>query len=192
MVEMHGPIAGLVQQDFEDSWSGTNGTAKHLPEESETDTRLLTDTQSDEAIVAFAQKQISQAERRIWLETPYIDMPNVGTMLMEAKKRNPSLDVQVIIPRFNNSPSDRLRTSRIVRTLGEAGIEAHKYGKTYRRLNHAKLLFVDDMVMFGSSNFNISSLAGNNAEIEVATRNPGVVAQLERWYAEDLNETVND
>jgi phosphatidylserine/phosphatidylglycerophosphate/cardiolipin synthase-like enzyme len=98
--------------------------------------------------------------------------------------------VRVIIPRYNIYPVDRLRANKVCGTLQDAGIDARQYGASYRRLNHAKLLLVDDTAMFGSSNFNSSSMAGNNAEIAVATENPAVLAQLERWYEEDLKESI--
>lgn len=84
---------------------------------------------------------------------------------------------------------DRLRTNKVCKQLRAAGIEAYQYGKTYRRLNHTKMLLIDGMSVFGSSNFNTSAMAGKNAEISIATSNPSMVEQLERWYSEDLNES---
>jgi len=48
------------------------------------------------------------------------------------------------------------------------------------------------MGVFGSSNFNASSLAGGNAEVSIATHNPSMVEQLERWYDEDLKDSLRD
>ena len=192
VIEMRGPVASLVAQDFDSSWLKTNRTAQIVPDASETDTYLLTDTVSERAIVPFARERIAEAQHRVWLETPYLDMADIGEFLLDIKQGSPNLDVRVIVPRFNNSPADRLRTHRTVSTLALAGIAAHRYGRTYRRLNHAKLLLIDDMALFGSSNFNTHSLAGSNAEIEIATRNPGIVSQLERWYYEDLQESITE
>jgi cardiolipin synthase A/B len=190
MIEMQGPIVSLISQDFNSSWSKTNWTAQVMPDPSETDTYLLTDAVSSTTIVPFARGRIAEAQHRIWLETPYLDMADIGQRLLDLKQDKPDLDVRVIIPRFNNSPADRLRTRRTISTLALAGIATYCYGRTYRRLNHAKLLLIDDMALFGSSNFNTHSLAGRNAEIEIATRNSGLVGQLERWYLEDIEESI--
>lgn len=117
-------------------------------------------------------------------------MVTIGEALMQAKEQTPELDVQVIMPRFNNYPVDRMRTKRVCKQLREANISTYRYGKTYHRLNHAKMIIIDDIALFGSSNFNRSTLVGNNAEIAIATRDSKLLQQLECWYYEDRNESV--
>lgn len=189
MVRMRGSISELVQQDFEDSWNGENRAAKFLPDQ-EADTYLLTDSGHEEQIMDFSLSAIRQARDMIWLETPYLDMKHMGSALAEAKNNNPELDVRVILPRYNNYPVDRMKSLTNRRQLEAAGIDVCFYGKTYRRLNHTKMLIIDDMGIFGSSNFNSSGIAGGNAEIAVATRNESMVEQLKRWYTEDLQEAA--
>jgi len=192
MVRMQGPIADLVQADFDRSWEGNNTKAQQIEDPYEPGTFLLTDSGTEAGIMDFVLEATEGAKKRIWLETPYLDMANIGAALIQAKSRNPELDVRVIIPRFNNYPVDRVRTSGVCKELNEAGVLAYQYGKTYRRLNHTKMLLVDNMGVFGSSNFNASSLAGGNAEVSIATHNPSMVEQLERWYDEDLKDSLRD
>ncbi|MBI5122790.1 phosphatidylserine/phosphatidylglycerophosphate/cardiolipin synthase family protein [Candidatus Roizmanbacteria bacterium] len=189
MVKLHGSVAALVQGDFDASWDGKNSQAKVLPDD-EQGTYLLTDSQQDETIVDFALDKIAHATQRVWLETPYLDASGIGAALIQAKKDNPALDVKLIVPRYNNYPVHRLMVDHMLDPFAKSDIETYKYGKTYRRLNHTKLLLVDDAVMFGSSNFNSSHLAGNNADIEISTQNAGILGQLERWYQEDMQESV--
>jgi len=190
MVNLGGPIAGLVHQDFEDSWEHRNSAAKVIPEPGESGTFLLTDSHEDHQIVKFLQDRIRQATSRIWLETPYLDVPGIGAELIEAKRNHPSLDVKVTVPRFNNYPVHRLRANSMLSDLSKHGIETYQYGVTYRRLNHTKLLLIDDAAAFGSSNFNLSSMAGGNAEIEVVTQNPQLVSRFEDWYTEDIQDSI--
>jgi phosphatidylserine/phosphatidylglycerophosphate/cardiolipin synthase-like enzyme len=190
MVRMQGPIADLVQDDFNDSWAGNNRESKIIEVADEPGTFLLTDSGKEEQIVQFALEHIIEAKNRIWLETPYLDMAGIGSALCLAKKNNPKLDIQVIIPGYNNYPIDRLRAEKVCQALREANITAHMYGKSHKRLNHTKMLLIDDVGVFGSSNFNSGSMAGKNAEIAVATKNISMVNQLERWYAEDLMEAI--
>ena len=189
MIALRGPIARCVQQDFDDSWEARNTTAKLITDIGEPGTHLLTDTKTDQQILPFALQSIRQATDRIWLETPYLDVAGIGQALIAAKRERPSLDVRVIVPRFNIYPVHRLKGTRMLDPLARAGIETHRYGVTYRRLNHPKLLLADRVAMFGSSNFNASSMAGGNAEIIVATTNPNIVQQLDTWYQEDLRES---
>jgi cardiolipin synthase A/B len=189
MVRMQGSITNLVQDDFNRTWDGKNNHPV-LISDKEQDTSLITDAKDGGKIVDFAIEKAREAEERIWLETPYLDVAGIGTVIKEAKQANPSLDVRVIVPRFNNYPMHRLRVDQMLDPLADVGIETYKYGVTYRRLNHTKLLLIDDMAMYGSSNFNLSHIAGNNADIEIASRNGNLVEQLERWYIEDSKESV--
>jgi len=189
MVRMRGSIANVAWQDFEDSWNGDNQTAKRLPDK-EPGTFLLTDSGQEKQIVDFSLAAIKQAKHIVWLETPYLDMTAIGPALIEAKKNSPTLDVRVILPRYNNYPIDQMRAEANCQKLEAAGIETCLYGKTYRRLNHTKMLIVDDMGVFGSSNFNSNGMAGGNAEIAVATQNEPMVDQLKRWYLEDLQQAA--
>jgi cardiolipin synthase A/B len=190
MVKMRGPITDSIQADFDSSWEGRNVAVHKVEDATEPGTFLLTDSGKEAGIVQFVLDAAEKAEKRIWLETPYLDMATIGNALMGVKEMSPDLDVRVIVPRFNNYPVDRLRTNKVCAQLQATGIQARQYGRTYRRLNHAKMLLVDDMGVFGSSNFNSSSMAGKNAEIAIATLNPNMVEQLERWYSEDLNESL--
>jgi cardiolipin synthase len=190
MVQIQGSASTAIQHDFDQSWAGNGSKTRSQFERDPHETLLLADTGEDEQIVSFAYEHIAQASERIWLETPYLDMEGIGAALCLAKKDNPELDVRVIIPRFNNYPVDRFRTKKACRTLQDAGVDAHLYGVSYRRLNHAKMLLIDDMAMFGSSNYNTGKMAGGNAEIAIATNNPSLVGQLEQWYNEDTKESI--
>lgn len=190
MVRMQGPLAQLIQQDFERTWQGDNRQAVEIEDLDNPGTRLLTDTGRQEKITQHVLGLIDGASERVWLETPYFHMASMGTALMRAKKRRPELDARVIIPRFSNYPIDRLRAGRICSTLSKAGIGAYQYSNQQGQLNHTKLLMVDNVAMFGSSNFNAGLLAGRNAEIVVATDNEPIVKELADLYEVDLAGSV--
>lgn len=190
MVRMQGPMARLIQQDFDRTWQGDNDMAVDIEDEYNSGTRLLTDTGRYETITQHVLESIDEASERVWLETPYFHMASMGAALKRAKQRRPELDARVIIPRFSNYPIDRLRAGKICSSLWKMGVQAYQYSNQYGQLNHTKLLVVDDTAIFGSSNFNAGFLAGKNAEIVVATDNVPLVSQLTDLYETDLKHSV--
>ncbi len=182
MVRMKGPIVRHLGRDFEETW---RGEALHCRSEAIEDATIVVDTPGESAIVSYVQQLISRATERIVIETPYLWIPATEQLLIRAAKQG--VQVALIIPKRSNQPLFRPSLTHL-RRLSNHGIEVHRYADN-EGMTHAKVLLCDEVVVFGSSNFN-ELLSGMLAEIAVISSDAGLVDQIGAMLLEDMSVSI--
>lgn len=135
-----------------------------------------------EAIHRVQVEAIHQADRRIWLVTPYF-VPGEAAQMALSSAALRGLDVRVIVP----ARSDSIIVSAAARSyydeLIAAGVRIFEYGP---RVLHTKALLVDDdTCLIGSANFDHRSFR-LNFELSLLLHDPALGAALEAQLVEDL------
>ena len=130
---------------------------------------------------------LTLAERRVRITSAYFapDDHFLG-LLCDAGSRG--VDVEVMVPGTNADQRfvQLAAEAQFARLLG-AGVRIWSYQPT---MIHAKIILVDDLVAcVGSANFDRRSMKLNH-EVEVMVLDPGVVAELDRHYDEDVANSV--
>src|SRR6266700_2129072 len=195
-VQVEGPVVRDLLGGFLDNWAEATGCIlsgeRHLP-----DVGGFDDGIQAQVTRSTAQKGSTDAEQlmygaiacareRIWLTTAYFAPRRAFVdALCDAVRRG--VDVRVL---SNGPHTDR----EVVRQAGRRCYE-HLLGCggrifEYRRtMLHAKVLLVDShWVTVGSVNFDNRSFALND-ELNISFRDPGVVAELEKHFLADLEDT---
>ena len=194
-VRVEGPIVRDLLSGFVDNWAEATSCMlsgrQHLPDVGGFDdgiqaqvTRSTAQKGSTDAEQLF-YAAIACARERIWLTTAYF-APRQAFVdaLCEAERRG--VDVRVL---SNGPHTDR----EVVRQAGRrcyqqllgCGGRIFEYQRT---MLHAKVLLVDShWVTVGSVNFDNRSFALND-ELNISFRDPGVVAELEKHFLQDLED----
>jgi cardiolipin synthase len=132
-----------------------------------------------EGIVAMIQ----QAERDIWIVTPYFIPDEVLLRSMIVKARA-GCNVTLIVPAQSNHPVTDFARRKFTRELRRAGGTILLYTGG---MIHAKAIVVDDRVaLFGSPNFDLRSLFVN-FEVGVLVYTPQEIAAVSAWV-EDVRK----
>ena len=126
---------------------------------------------------------IFQAERRVWIATPYF-VPDEGLLraLVIAVRRG--VDVRVLSPERSNHALSDFASASCLRDLGSAGVSIRRFDK----MLHAKTLLVDDrLAVVGSANFDMRSLF-LNFEVALFFSSSAEIARLDRWFEESFGQ----
>lgn len=133
-------------------------------------------------VVQSLYRQIAQAQRCVWLVTPYF-LPSLKLrrVLIDAARRN--VDVRVLVPgRLTDHPAIRHASRRHYARLLRSGVRLFEFQP---RFVHAKVALCDQWVSIGSTNFDRWNLLWNldaNQEIDDAA----FAAQLRRVLEADF------
>jgi cardiolipin synthase len=123
---------------------------------------------------------IQEADRSIWIVTPYFIPDDVLWRSLIVKARS-GKEVTLIIPRRSNHPVADFARKHYVRELQRAGARVLLF---HPGMLHAKAMIVDDRVaLFGSPNFDLRSLFVN-FEIGILVHTPAEVAAMKNWAVE--------
>ncbi|WP_164102904.1 phospholipase D-like domain-containing protein [Candidatus Laterigemmans baculatus] len=128
---------------------------------------------------------IAQAQRSIWIETPYpVFTPPILEALLAARERG----VQVVLLTGSLSSTDRPATyaayQNLKGTLLRAGVEIWEYLGTDHL--HSKSMVIDDCIaVIGSYNFDPRS-EYLNLEVSIAAYDPAAAAALKATIREEL------
>jgi len=135
-----------------------------------------------EGIVAMIQ----QAERNIWIVTPYFipDEVLLRSMIVRARA---GCNVTVVVPLKSNHPVTDFARRNFVRELTKAGGRVLHYDAG---MLHAKAIVVDDRVaMFGSPNFDLRSLFVN-FEVGVLVYTEPEIHRIRAWIEDVMKRCV--
>lgn len=135
-----------------------------------------------EAIHRVKVEAIHQANRRVWLVTPYF-VPGEAAKMALTSAALRGLDVRVVVP----ARSDSIIVSAAARSyfdeLVSAGVRVFEYQP---RMLHTKALLIDDdTCLVGSANFDHRSFR-LNFELSVLLHDAALAARLEQQMQEDL------
>lgn len=123
---------------------------------------------------------VQQAERSIWIVTPYFIPDEVlhRSLLVQARA---GIDIRLVVPARSNHPITDYARKPYLRELHAAGVKILLYGPG---MNHAKLLMVDESTaLWGSANMDLRSLFVN-FEAGVVTYSPQDTVEIGRWMQE--------
>lgn len=123
---------------------------------------------------------VQQAERSVWIVTPYFIPDEVlqRSLMVQARA---GIDVRIVVPARSNHYITDLARRHYLQTLQAAGVKVLLYGPG---MNHAKLLLVDGQTgLFGSANMDLRSLF-LNFEVGAITYSPAEADAMRGWIEE--------
>jgi cardiolipin synthase len=123
---------------------------------------------------------VQQAERSVWIVTPYFIPDEVlfRSLLVQARA---GIDVRIVVPAKSNHRITDLARRQFLRSLQAAGAKILLYQPG---MNHAKMLLVDGKTgLFGSANMDLRSLF-LNFEVGAITYSPTEARAIGDWMQE--------
>ncbi|WP_342780507.1 cardiolipin synthase [Arenimonas fontis] len=192
-LRLRGEVVRWLQLAFLEDWHYTTGVAlrdrnlwPELPPG-----RLLAQVLPSgpdspwEAIHRVMVEAIHQADRRVWLVTPYF-VPGEAARMALTSAALRGLDVRVLVPARSDSAIVRAAARSYYDELLAAGIRVFEYQP---RMLHSKALLVDgDTCLLGSANFDYRSFR-LNFELNVLLHDVGTAGALEKEIAACLAES---
>ena len=167
---IEGPAVSLLDEIFIADWSFASGQPidrLHAeiptgppPSAGTSELQIVAsgpDVQGDplyEGILSLVQ----QAERSIWIVTPYFipDEVLLRSLMVQARA---GIDVRLVVPARSTHPITDLARKHYLRELQKAGVKVLLYGPG---MNHAKVILVDEATgVWGSANMDLRSLFVN-------------------------------
>lgn len=191
-LRLEGEVVRWLQLAFLEDWHYATGTA--LRDEKFWPTLEAGDVLAQvlpagpdspwEAIHRVQVEAVHQANRRVWLVTPYF-VPGEAARMALTSAALRGLDVRVIVP----AHSDSLIVSAAARSyyddLLAAGVRVFEYGP---RMLHSKALLVDeDLCLIGSANFDHRSFR-LNFELSLLMHGRELASRLEAVLVDDLGQ----
>ncbi len=135
-----------------------------------------------EAIHRVQVEAIHQADRRVWLVTPYF-VPGEAARMALTSAALRGLDVRVIVPAHSDSVVVSAAARSYFDELLSAGIRVFEYEP--RMLHTKAMLLDDDTCIVGSANFDHRSFR-LNFELSVLLHDETLAGQLEKQIQVDL------
>ncbi|WP_267119698.1 cardiolipin synthase, partial [Xanthomonas sacchari] len=139
-----------------------------------------------ESIHRLQVAAIYEAQRRVWLVTPYF-VPGEAARMALTSAALGGLDVRLLVPKRSDSRLVTLAARSYFDELLQAGVRIYEYGP---RMLHTKALITDeDLCLVGSANFDNRSFRLN---FEVATlfRDRGLTRQLAELLEGEMADAV--
>ena len=188
---IEGPAVRLLDDIFLADWAFASGQSpaalqKELPEvpgpAGTSEVQIVAsgpDVAGDplyEGILSLVQ----QAERSIWIVTPYFIPDEVlfRSLMVQARA---GIDVRLVVPARSNHFVTDLARRHYLRGLRAAGARVLFYAPG---MNHAKMLLVDEQTgLFGSANMDLRSLF-LNFEVGAVTYSRAEAESIGRWMQE--------
>ncbi|MFT3991990.1 MAG: phosphatidylserine/phosphatidylglycerophosphate/cardiolipin synthase family protein [Luteolibacter sp.] len=186
MIRVEGPIVPSLQREFNRAWrkAGPGGDfglfrtpapwRYHLPTfTGGVPLRILrTDPAEGRYEVMDSHLMaIRSAQKRIWIENPYIAHDDTILALGAAAKRG--VDVRVILPAKGDSTVMDLANLSTARALIQAGAKVYRYP----RMTHMKVLLCDQWASIGSANLDTLSMCINR-ELNLSFSHPQEIQRL--------------
>ncbi len=130
---------------------------------------------------------INQAERYIWITTPYLIMDSKLTnALCSAVKRG--VDVRIITPHVPDKKCIFMLTRSSYKSLQEAGVKIYEYEKGFI---HSKQLVCDDsLAIVGTINLDFRSFL-HHYECGVMLYNVNCIKDIKRDFDQMFTESIN-
>jgi cardiolipin synthase len=179
MVRMENPgITAFLRDDFDHTWEGRDQSAVTIIHD---DALIVGDGRDNREMRDAVARVIDGARERIVLQCPYVSEP-FWRMLGKAQRRG--VNVTVLMPENHN------RSIMKWGTLNAARRHGFEFRLMPGSMTHAKVMRVDDAVVFGSANFDFISY-WHQPEIVFIGHEPDIVRGLNtRVLAPDLARSV--
>ena len=196
MVELRGPIVGVLANEFEDAWrhAGPMGDASYLlsqrtSRETGDDAvgvpmRVLHTRPGNAEIFNAQRAAIRNAKKYIYIENAYF---TDDAMLYElAKARRRGVDVRVILPLVGNHGPINKSNVLAANAMLEHGIRVY----LYPGMSHVKAAIYDGWTCIGSANWDKLSFR-TMKELNIATSDPEYARQLlDEIFVPDFERSI--
>ncbi len=189
---VEGPAVRLLDEIFLADWAFASGQSlaalqKELPAEapapvgtSEMQIVASGPDVSGDPLYEGILSLVQQAERSVWIVTPYFIPDEVLFRSLQVQARA-GIDVRLVVPAKSNHPITDLARRHYLRLLHAAGVKVLFYGPG---MIHAKMLLVDgETGLFGSANMDLRSLF-LNFEVGAVTYSPTEAHAISAWMQE--------
>ena len=133
-------------------------------------------------------QRIRQAQRRVWITTPYFVPP---LRLLRALRARPraggelNIDIRILLPHKSDVFFSRWVSTLFFKILLKAGVRIFEYKPSFL---HAKTLLIDDWATVGSSNMNYRSFF-HDLEADVVLTQSQSILSLETQFEKDLMQS---
>ena len=196
MVRVDGEAASNLQSTFAENWLEACGELIHGPDyfpvyfaDNETSALVVASTPSAGGATrarTLFQILVASAQKSIFINTPYfLPDKSMSDELVRAHRRG--VDIRIVVPgRKADHMLTRSASRRAYGPLLKEGVKIFEYQPA---MIHAKILMVDGLwSVVGSTNMDHRSF-GLNDEVNLAARDRGFNARLERDFARDVAES---
>jgi cardiolipin synthase A/B len=129
-------------------------------------------------------KRMRRARSRIWICNAYF-VPDNFLLRCLKESANCGVDVRVLLPKKSDVLMIPWASEAFYMSLLKAGVRIFEYLPNNL---HAKVLFIDDWVLVGSSNLNYRSIL-HDLEVDIALSKESSKALLEKQFLDDLNDS---
>lgn len=168
-------VARFLREDFATSWEGRSERSSRRFPAPELDLHALPGRGNREAFAGLLAR-IDRAERSIAVISPYLGPPFTRHLAGAAAR---GVQVRVVNPLGNNLG---YLQKYLFAEATRSGFELHLYED---RMIHMKCMLIDDEVLVtGSSNFDLLSYHGFLAEIVAVIRSPSLIEAFRRRVLE--------
>lgn len=196
---IEGPAVRLLDEIFLADWAFASGQSqmellKELPAElppdagtSEVQVVASGPDVNGDALYEGILSLMQQAERSVWIVTPYYIPDEVlqRSLMVQARA---GIDIRLVVPARSNHRITDLARRHYLRELQAAGVKVLLYGPG---MNHAKLILIDSSVgLWGSANLDMRSLFVN-FEVGALTYSPADTDVLSRWMQDIFAQSKN-
>ena len=189
---VEGPAASLLNEIFIADWAFASGQPVNklnlerpaappdIAGDSEVQIAASGPDVAGEPLYEGILSLVQQAERSIWICTPYFIPDEVLFRLLVIQART-GIDVRIVVPNRSNHPITDLARRHYLRELHAAGAKILLYGPA---MSHAKMLLVDERIgLMGSANMDLRSLFVN-FEVGMVTYSPSEASAMSHWMQE--------
>ena len=184
MVRVDDPeLVAAVVADFTGTWAGETPA---LTIQSDDHDYVLNHAPGRPTVLDAAIDLVASARVRIVVESPYLCGERIERALLDAARRG--VHVRLVTPLRPNHLHNRVWVRKLRRRLRHANIAVLGYEGS-GGMTHAKLLVVDgEIATFGSLNYQeIEAVA--QKELNIFTRDPALVAELETLATADAGSS---
>lgn len=194
---VEGPAASLLNEIFLADWAFASGQSVsqlnlerqvELPAtagDSEVQIAASGPDVAGEPLYEGILSLVQQAERSVWICTPYFIPDEVlfRSLLVQARA---GTDVRIVVPARSNHRITDVARRYYLRELHAAGAKILLYGPG---MSHAKMLLVDERIgMMGSANMDLRSLFVN-FEVGMVTYSPHEAKAMSHWMHEVFGQS---
>lgn len=196
MVRVEGDAASNLQSTFAENWLEARGELligrDYFPlsfAQNETNALVIASTPSAGGATrarTLFQLLVASAQKSILITTPYfLPDKSMSDELLRAQRR--SVEIKVVVPgRKADHMLTRSASRRAYGPLLKEGVQIFEFQAA---MIHAKILMIDGLwAVVGSTNMDHRSF-GLNDEVNLAVRDRGFTARLERDFARDMAES---
>lgn len=198
MLRIQGPAAAVAGAEFVGRWSDLGGNLSRPHElalEANLDrpapdgnigVKIIANTPGgDEAITDEFFNLAKTAQKRLWIETPFVGSPAMVQALAGAVQRG--VDVRVAVPGFFTWKAG-IPTAAVTRSffadMLTAGVKLYEQPQ----MTHAKMILADDLATVGS--FNLTERSSHDIyEIAAQISDAGFTNQLSGLFTRDFERS---